>query len=95
MSEKGMGASRSCEPRLLCSWWVSAGPRACKPSASIPQTTLQDFKKFTLWLPVLANHLLYCFPHSTAILSKESQGRVLTPAWKRPFCSQAGVTELR
>lgn len=48
MSEKGMGASRSCEPRLLCSWWVSAGPPACKPSASIPQTTLQYFRKLIL-----------------------------------------------
>lgn len=94
MSEKGMGASRSCEPRLLCSWWVSAGPPACKPSASIPQTTLQYFRKLTLRPPVLANRLLYRFPHSTAILGKESLGRVLSPAWKHPFCSQAGVTEL-
>lgn len=45
--------------------------------------------------PVLENRLLYRFPHSTAILGKESLGRVLSPAWKRPFCSQAGVTELR
>lgn len=54
MSEKGMGASRSCEPRLLCSCWVSAGPPAYKPSASIPQTTLQCFRKLTLRPPAPA-----------------------------------------